>query len=252
MKNKFIKQMTDTVSTNLPGLLTGIGIAGMVSATILAVTSTPKAMRLIDEAECEKGGLLTKKETVNVAWKCYIPTMVTTVVSAGCLIGAHSVNVKRNAALATAYKISETVISDYKDAIVETIGEEKAQEVEDQVAKKRIERDPVENKEVFLTGGGEILCYDSISGRYFKSDKESIRCAENNINRNLIDDIYVSLNDLYYELGLESTKIGDDLGWNLDQGLIKIKFSAQMAKDGQPCLVLEYNTEPKYDYARFK
>ena len=63
MKNKFIQQMTDTVSTNLPGLLTGIGIAGMVSATILAVTSTPKAMRLIDEAECEKGGLLTKKET---------------------------------------------------------------------------------------------------------------------------------------------------------------------------------------------
>ena len=38
-----------------PAILTGIGVAGGFAATISAVKATPKALRLIEEAEKEKG-----------------------------------------------------------------------------------------------------------------------------------------------------------------------------------------------------
>ena len=37
-----------------PEILTGIGIAGMVTTTVMAVRATPKALRLIDNAELKK------------------------------------------------------------------------------------------------------------------------------------------------------------------------------------------------------
>ena len=137
-----------------PEILTGIGIAGMITTTVLAVKATPKALRLIDakkrdifdnlDPEDIPGNStdytevsLTPLEVVKTAWKPYIPVAVTCVASVTCLIGASSVNAKRNAALATAYELSKTALSDYKEKVVETIGEKKEQAICDEVAKNR-------------------------------------------------------------------------------------------------------------------
>lgn len=64
-------------------------------------------------------------EVVKAAWKPYIPAAITGSLSVACLVGASRVNFKRNAALATAYTLSEKVLKDYKDSVVETIGEKK-------------------------------------------------------------------------------------------------------------------------------
>lgn len=109
-----------------PEILTGIGIAGMVTTTVLAVKATPKAMRLVKEKEDYYEIKLTPKEIVATCWKCYIPSVVTCALSMSCLIGASSVNLKRNAALATAYKLSETALTEYQEKVVETIGEKKS------------------------------------------------------------------------------------------------------------------------------
>ena len=37
-----------------PEILTGVGIAGMITTTVLAVRATPKAMQLIDAKEYEE------------------------------------------------------------------------------------------------------------------------------------------------------------------------------------------------------
>ena len=125
-----------------PEILTGIGIAGMITTTVLAVKATPKALRLIDakkrdifdnlDPEDISGNStdytevsLTPLEVVKTAWKPYSAAAVTCVASVTCLIGASSVNAKRNAALATAYELSKTALSDYKEKVVETIGEKK-------------------------------------------------------------------------------------------------------------------------------
>lgn len=247
------KDIRKFASKRSPEILTGIGIAGMIATTVLAVRATPKALELIEEKKKEERvDELSPLEVVKIAWKPYIPAMVTCVVSTTCLIGASSVNTKRNAALATAYKLSETALSEYREKVVETIGEKKERIVRDKVAEERVKKNPVSKNEVIVTGNGKTLCFDPISGRYFMCSIETIKRAENELNKQMLHDIsgYVSLNEFYDELGLDHTSVGDDLGWNTDQ-LIDINFSSQLNDNGEPSVVLDYLVAPKYDYYKF-
>lgn len=268
--SKFIKGAKISISKHSPEILTGIGIAGMITTTFLAVRATPKALELIEEKKDElnnkqveerldkNGDLRDYKEITKLkfpdlfkaTWKCYIPAAVTSVVSIACLVGASSVHIKRNAVLATAYQLSETALTEYKEKVIETIGEKKEEVIRDKVNKDRIEKNPVSKNNVIITDKGNTLCYDHMSGRYFKSDIDKINKAVNVINNRILHDFYASLNDLYSELGLYTVSLGDKLGWNSDMGLIEVEFSSQLADDGTPCLVMDFNKAPKYDYDR--
>lgn len=236
-----------------PEILTGIGIAGMITTTVLAVRATPKALELLEEKKNEDWvDELSPLEVVKTAWKPYVPAAVTGVASVACLIGASSVNAKRNAALATAYKLSETALTEYREKVIETIGEKKEKTVRDKVAEERVKKNPVSKSEVIVTKNGTTLCFDPISARYFKSSIDKIKRAENELNKQMLHDIsgYVSLNEFYDELGLDHTSVGDDLGWNVDR-LIDISFSSQLNDNGEPSVVLDYLVAPKYDFYKF-
>lgn len=248
--SQFAKDVSLAMKKHSPEILTGIGIAGMVTTTVLAVKATPKAIRLMEEKKEElEVDWLTAVETVKTTWKCYIPAVITGATSVACLIGASSVSLKRNAALATAYKISETALTEYKEKVIETIGEKKERTVREKVAEERIKNDPITNKEIIITKQGETSCYDSISGRYFKSDMEHIKKAEIKLNAQILTGMggYVSLNDFYDELGLPHIDIGEDLGWNLDNR-IELDLSSHIAADGTPCIVVGHTVAPKYGY----
>ena len=105
------------------------------------------------------------------------------------------------------------------------------------------------NNQIIITDKGNTLCYDGVSGRYFKSDIETIRRAINTVNRSMTYDMYVSLSEFYDELGLEHTDVSDDLGWNLDNGLVDIDFDSRIAEDGTPCITLNYRVAPRYDFS---
>ena len=236
-----------------PEILTGLGIAGMITTAVLAVKATPKALDLIEkkkeELDLGPNDKLTVAETVQAAWKPYIPAVATGAVSTACLIGASSVNLRRNAALAAAYHLSETALNEYKEQVIETIGKNKEKTIRDKVDKKRIENNPPAENEIILTGAGDTLCYDHHSGRYFETSIDKLKKIENELNAKLLREDYISLNDFYDELGLSFTSLGEDLGWRVDDGLIEFSFSAQLAM-GRPCLVLNYNIAPRYDYDR--
>ena len=241
------------VNKRSPEILTGLGITGMITTTILAVRATPKAIQLIDEKKKEQWvDDLSPLEIVKIAWRPYLPAVIIGVTSTACLIGSCSVNARRNAALATAYKLSETAFSEYKEKVVETIGDKKEHSVRDKVAEERIKKNPVSKNEVIITGNGKTLCFDPISGRYFMCSIEVIKKAENTLNKQMIHDIngYVSLNDFYDEIGLDHTSVGNDLGWNTDQ-LIDIDFSSQLNDNGEPSVVLDYMVAPNYNYCNF-
>ena len=248
-----IKSAERVLTKYSPGILTGIGIAGMIGATFMAVKATPKALYLIEtkkeESEVEE---LTPVETIKTCWKCYIPATLTTVLSAVCLIGASTVSAKRNAALATAYSISEAALREYQEKVVEVIGEKKEKAVRDAVAKDQIERDPVTKSEVvIIDSNSNTLCYEPLSGRYFKSTIDKIKKAEIKLDRQMIQEMYVSLNDFYWEIGLDGTDLGDQMGWNLSKGYMDLSFSSQLADDGTPCAVIVYGIPPVYDYQNY-
>lgn len=252
MKKEIAKSflsLKTAIKKHSPEILTGIGIAGMITTTVMAVRATPKALILIEERKEEIGAeKLEAMDMVKTAWACYIPAAITGTLSVACLIGASSVNARRNAALATAYTLSESALKDYQGKVIEMFGDKKNEAVKDAVAKDKVEKNPVITREVIITEKGNTLCYDAISGRYFKSDIEKIKKAECELNRQMLDDMYVSLNDFYYEIGLDSVKLGDELGWNVDSGYIDLSFSSQLASDGTPCLVIDYSVAPRYDY----
>ena len=255
MKLPNIKHVANAVTASakhhVPQILTGFGISGMVMTIILAVKATPKALELIDEAKKEKGEDLTQVETVKAAWKPYVPAAVTGVISTACLIGADSIHTKRATVLTAAYKLSETALHEYKDAVVETIGEKKAEEVIEKVAEKRLEAAPVYDELVVHTGTGNHLCYDHWSGMWFRSSYNSIKAAQNVLNDTIRDENCAGINVIYDALSLPHTGMSEELGWDaVVHGKVTIDIRSKVAPNGEPCLVLDYDKVPVLDYWR--
>jgi len=244
-----------SLSKHSPEILIGIGITGMVTTTVLAVKATPKAIQLIEQKKQELDvDKLTPVETVKTAWKCYIPAAISGTAAIACIIGSNSVHAKRYSALATAYKISETAFTEYRDKVVETIGEKKERTIRDKTSKEQVEQTPVHKTDIIVTGKGNTLCFDPLSHRYFYSDLEKIHRAANTLNYEINTNPFdsgVTLNDFYTEIGLHGTTVGESLGWNLHTGMIKIYPSAQMVEEGEehegePCMVLNFENAPQY------
>ena len=234
-----------------PEILTGIGVTGMVTSTVLAVKATPKALILLEEAKNTKGSDLTRVEAVKIAWKPYIPAMITGVAGLSCIVGASAVNAKRNAVLATAYAISEQTLLTYRDKVIETIGEKKEKEIKNKIAQDNVDQQLSSSSQVIVTPKGNTLCMDSITRRLFRSDIDVIKKAFNELNRQILTQNYISLNEFYHMIDLESIPSGYDLGWNIDDGLIDVDFHACIADNDEPCIVVEYSVKPKYDFDKF-
>lgn len=237
------------VRKHSPEILTGLGITGMLSSMVLAVKATPKALTLINE---QKKNLnkedLSSIEVIKTVWKTYLPSGILSVLSISCILGATSINLRRNAAIATAYTLSERTLINYRNKVIDAIGEKKEKKIQEELAQDKVNKNKIDDKQVIITSNGETLCMDSLSGRYFKSDIETIRKAVNDLNRQLTFQQYISLNDFYDELGLKHIKNGSYMGWNLDDGLIEVYFNTALADNGQPCIVVEYDISPRYDF----
>ena len=268
----FFNGVRSTMDKHSPEILTGIGITGMITTTVLAVKATPKALELIEESKYKKeeetvehnckvnkvsecmSSDLKPLEVVKAAWKPYVPAAITGSLSVACLVGASRVNFKRNAALATAYTLSEKALKDYKDSVVETIGEKKEEKIKEKVAQKKVDKQLASKSEVVMVNSdGNVLFLEPVSNRYFKSDVESIRKVINDLNYRLTTgtEEYISLSEFYDEIGLSHTSISDEIGWNIYRdGQIAVDMPSAKTDKGEPCLVLDYNVSPRYDYTK--
>ena len=250
---KFTKQTKRFLIKHQPEILTGIGIAGMIGTTIMAVKATPKAIELIEERKREtKTEELHPVEVVKTAWKCYIPAAITGAASALCLVKAVNISTRRSAAFLTAYNLSDTAFREYRAKVEENYGERKEKLINDQIAQDKLNEDKVSNHEVVITERGTTLCYDAMFGRYFISDMNTIKQAIADINYEISGgNMYASLNEFYDKIGLKHVDIGDSLGWNIDDRGLDAHITSGIAEDGRPCLVMSYNIAPKYNYNFF-
>lgn len=255
------KNFGSMISKNSPAILTGLAVGGMVTTVIFAVKATPKAIRLLENAtfglntpnsdnindKLTKNGELKLIEKVKIVWRPYLPAAISGVMTIACIIGANSISQRRTAAIATMYGITEAAFKEYKDKVVETIGNGKEQKVRDEVAANKIKNNPASLQEVVVTGKGNYLFYDGFCGRYFRNDIEFVRQALNELNHGFLSDMFVTLNDFYYAIGLKGTKLGEFAGWDLNKdGLIELTYSTQLSDEGEPCIVINYDVIPRY------
>ena len=106
------------VKRNASIILTGLDSIGVIATTITEVKATPKALRLIEEAEKEKekekGEKITKWETVKIASPSYISTAGLCLATMACVIGAEILNQKRQASLLSACVLLDQSYKDYQ------------------------------------------------------------------------------------------------------------------------------------------
>ena len=281
-----IANVGKVVEQKSPAILTGIGIGSFVGCAVLAVKATPKAIQLMDLKAQEKYiellnpndpaeyetyeewlgveelrivqpsvyfQVLTPVEVVKSTWRAYSPSVGLGVVGIVCLIAAARVSSARNAAFAGAASIAEKALYEYQQKVFDILGEDKANEIRDQIAKDHIQKIDVEsvsgvdNQVVCSRGTGDTWIYDPVTDRKWKSDLETVRAAMNDFNHDLIGGIYGSLNDWYYCLGIKGVQIGDDIGW-CSEKLLDIRFAAMVLDNGEPAIVLDYETLPNSQY----
>lgn len=246
---RVFKDIEKTTKRHSPEILTGIGIASMITSTVLAIKATPKAFMILEEKKYEEDIDTVKPlDAVKATWKCYIPTVVTGVVGVTCLVCSNRVSARRNAAIAAAYAISESTLKEYKDKVVETIGEEKEREVRQSIAQDRAEREPkldaIQN-DIWE----DCPCLEALTNTPFMSNEIKLRKALNDLNYKIRNHDYASLNEWFDMIEIERVGIGDDLGWRVDvHGQIDLDIYPGKTKNGTACLIVDYMQRPTYNY----
>lgn len=246
---KITKDLGGVISKNSPHILTGLGCAGLLSTAILTAKATPKALSILEDEihyrDRQNFSPMTKMDRAKLTWKCYIPAGAVGVISIGCIIGANTVNTRRGAALASLYAMSETAFREYKSKVVEEIGKNKSTKIYDDTIKSQIISNPPKDN-VIITGNGDVMCMDLLSGRYFESSLEFIRQKINNLNYDLRSEMRLDLNQFYYEIGLDPIPLGEYVGFDLEKGQIEAAYSTHITPNGKPCIVVDMYVYPNF------
>lgn len=250
MKSKWLNTLVQATKQYSPEILSGLAIAGVVGTAVLAVRATPGAIDHIEEVRDEDPGkVVFKRQVVAIAWKHYVPAAISGAVTIGCIVGATRIGSRRNAALVAGAALADRAFNDYKEEVRELIGERKELEVREKTAQKQIDDNPPSKEILMVLQDKEQLCYDTLTGRYFRSDIETIRRAENEINHRVIQDMWCSHNEFYELIGLPDVRAGEELGWNMDH-LMSLIFTSHLSPEGVPCLAIGYQILPKASYGK--
>lgn len=244
--SRLTKQAEKFAIDNSPSLLSGLAVSGVVVTAILTGKASFKAAQILEAEKYE----MDLREKVGLVWKAYIPAAGAGAVTVACVISANQIGSRRAAAVAAAYSISEKAFAEYREKVVEKIGEKKAQGIKDEIAQDRVNRNPISTREVIISGAGEVMCYDQYTDRYFKGSMEAIKKAQNDFNYRLINDGYGSLTEFYDLLGLKGTSFSEEVGWTSEK-MMEIAFSTTLSETGEPCLAIDFYVEPVRNFYRF-
>lgn len=259
-------------SQHITELSVGVGIAGMITAIFQTAHASKKAEAKLAEVQESRKRVymdevtqkwitgdpdpLTSSEVLKIKAPYYIPVALTAAGSAACIIFGTHQSLKRNALLTTALTVSDQAFRDYKKSVEEQIKEivpeekipEVKQKIQDKVAKKAVDASKTPAPVAIANADGKLLCYERYSGRYFYSTMEDVKRACNDLNRQMRDDNYISLNEFYYEVGLEETALGHELGWHIDRGYIDPTFGSTLTADNRLAMTVDFEIPPRTDF----
>lgn len=242
------------VNENAPVILTGVGVAGTVATAYFTGRATFRAAEIIGRQQnalelaavdsMADSAPLTKIDKVKLVWPHYILPASVGLITVTAIITAHKVSAARLAAMTMAAGVSERALQQYKDKVIEKLGDRQDQKIRDEIAQDRVNNSPP-NHEIVFTGTGEVICFDSLTGRYFQSTMEDIKRAENRLNYEILHFNSASLSFFYDEIGLPPTDYTDSVGWN---NHVEVQFSTTLTPKNQPCMVITFGRNPVPDY----
>lgn len=246
------KKILDMVSAEAA---LGCAIGGVFITAFAAGEARLKADDILANIESDRyeAGIkepLTTQEKVKETWKCYIPTLVSSMATVGFMIWSHQIQGRKLVALASAYAITNRSFKEYRDKAKELLSKKKFDEIEHAIDQDKVANMTMLDGDILATNTGDILCIDAWSGQKFFSNAEAIRQAVARCNQMMVGHVYLALNTLYDEIGgLPPTKAGEELGWNsLFDNPIEVHFSSVLDKEKIPALVMHLDPDPRPMY----
>lgn len=223
-----------------PDLFLAGGVLCIIGGGLFAIKQTPKAIKILEKKKEENNVEKTKAVA-----PLYIPSIILTGVGVASIICSRNMTNRKLAAMTTAYTMSETAYKSYKNKVKDMVEEEKYEEINKEVNRDVLSRNSINDREVHIKTSGDVLFFDNMTSRYFKSSVNEIDKVVNLLNKRLRNEMTIQLNDFYSEIGLPLAKVGCDIGWDIKRGEIEINTNhASIADDGQPCIVLDYDCWP--------
>ena len=242
------------VEKHSPEILMGVGVVGVVATTVTACRATMKLNDILDECVETRDKIKSVQEnpayddrysdedaqkdlTINYVQtgvkiaKLYAPSVALGVLSVGCLVGSHSVMQKRNAALSAAYLTVDKSFKEYKQRVIDRVGEEvekeirygiKAEEVVETVTDEDGNETTVTETVKMMNPNlySDYARFFDEASPYWQKDPEYnlvfLKAQQQYANDLLRAKGRLFLNDVYDMLGIEKTKAGQIVGWVYD------------------------------------
>ena len=243
------------VEKHSPEILMGVGVAGVITTTVMACRATMKLDDILVEAaetrekikevaenpayedkyteeDAKKDLVINYTQTAAKVAKLYAPAVAVGVISVGCLLGSHDILRKRNAALSAAYLTVDKSFKEYKQRVIDRVGEEVEKEIRYGIKAEEI-IETVTDEEGNETTVSETVktMNPTLYSDYARFFDEASPCWQNDPEYNLMflraqqqyaNDLLrakgrLFLNDVYDMLGIEKTKAGQIVGWVYDR-----------------------------------
>ena len=177
MKNELVAKASRSlhkigfkIKKHSPEILAVVGVAGIVTSTVLACKATTKVSTIVDETKnsvdtihdalenhrCTPDGEEYTQEDANkdlaIVYtqtalkfaKLYGPAVITGVASIACMIGSNRILRKRNVALAAAFATVDRSFKEYRGRLIDRFGQELDRELRFNIKTKEIEETVVD------------------------------------------------------------------------------------------------------------
>lgn len=235
---------------NSPLILSVVASGGVIVTAVLAVKATPKAMKLLEKAEKEKGEELTVVEKIRYGYKPFIFCGVSGLATISCILGINYLNHRVQTSLMSAYTLLDNTFKEYRNNVKTLTSEET-----DFLARQEIVKALYDPNEVSVENDEECLFFDYQSMRFFTSSMHHVMRAENMFLESFHEKGYGCMNEWYDYLGLPHITYGYQLGWadlescdpyNVSE--IDFNYDKIIVGDGIECWVITCTMPATFDY----
>jgi hypothetical protein len=228
-----------------PEIMLVAGIAGMITATVLACKATLKVETLMEKAETDLDrveeavekyapevysdddyrqdkAIVHVQRAVSIGM-LYLPAAVLGAASIALLIGSHKVMDNRNNALVVAYTLLDRSYKAYRERTEKEVGPEKEDNIRHNMVEKEETDENGDKKMVKHRRPGEVSEYarffDSSSVQWHRDSVHNmffLKSQQNYANDMLRAHGHIFLNEVYDLLALPRSQAGAVVGWVLN------------------------------------
>lgn len=237
---KHISKATITIKKYSPEILTTVGVAGVVTAGVFACKATLQLDPIVEETKANLNAVKHLKDEghykndhdhirdvtiiytkgVSAIAKLYAPAVTLGLGSIACIIGAHGIMKKRNAALAVAYNALEKTFARYRDRVVEELGEDQERDIRLNIREEEVTDENGKKNIVKVVDPNGISQYakffDELNVNWQKDPNQNLlflTCQQNWANDKLKANGHLFLNEVYDLIGVPRTQAGAVVGW---------------------------------------